>query len=293
MGGSVGGFIEDMTGLDMGDHSQADKALAAQREATSSANGLQKYMFDEQRKDQQPWRDAGTRALSGLENKDFQRDFTMNDFQQDPGYAFRMEEGQKAIERSAAARGGRHGGATMKALARYGQDFASNEYQNAYNRFNADRDRRFNRLSSLAGIGQTANSQIANAGMNYANQVGQNQMGMANAQASAAIANGNKMSNLAGQGMTALGMMFSDERLKTDIEPISKEDLKELKETLKAFKFKYKDEAHGAGDWVGVMAQDLEKTKLGKSLVVTDEDGFKQLDLRKVMSLFLATLAEG
>lgn len=298
-------------------------AAAAQSDAANSANATQLQMFNTQREDAAPWRAAGGRALAGLEDKDFQRDFTMSDFQADPGYDFRMKEGMKAIERSAAARGGRHGGATMKALLGYGQDVASSEYQNAYNRFNADRDRRFNRLGSIAGVGQTANSQVAAAGQNYANQFSQNTMGAGNASAAASIAHGNSMNNLLGQGLTAglmyaggspgggggstggynspigegsyfggSGVRFSDERLKTEIKPVTKDDLKEMKAKLKAYTFKYKSEIHGRGEFIGVMAQDLEKSKLGKTLVFEDNHGHKQIDLARVLMLFLATMAE-
>lgn len=170
----VGGIIQGNAARD---------AANIQADSAREASKLQKQIFDQQRKDATPWREAGMRALTGLENADFQRDFTMNDFQADPGYAFRMGEGMKALERSAAARGGLMAGGTMKALTRYGQDFASNEFQNAYNRFNSDRDRRFNRLSSLAGLGQTANTQVGQAGQNYANQVGSNMMQAGNASA--------------------------------------------------------------------------------------------------------------
>jgi hypothetical protein len=57
--------------------------------------------------------------------------------EQDPGYAFRLAEGQKAIDRSAAAKGGLQSGAALKAAAEYGQSMGSQEYGNAYNRFMA------------------------------------------------------------------------------------------------------------------------------------------------------------
>lgn len=294
MAKSVGGFIEDVTGINTGDNSASDRALRAQTGAASDANATQRYIFDQTRKDNEKWRNVGVAALGDIRGTDdFNRDFTMNDFQADPGYQFRMAEGQKAIERSAAARGGLNSGATLKALTRYGQDVGSQEYQNAYNRFNSDRDRRFNRLASLAGVGQTANAQNATAGMNYANNYGQNVTGAANATASNEIAGANRRTHFMQQGGDITAALFSDERLKTNVEPISKEDLSELKATLRAVKFNYIKEQHGIGDWVGVMAQDLEKSKLGKTLLVEDSDGFKRLDLRKVMSLFLATLAEG
>lgn len=173
----------------------AEDAAQKQADATTYAANLQKQMFDQQEQDQQPWRQAGSAALSQLGNPDFQRDFTMADFQKDPGYDFRMQQGQAALERSAAARGGLQTGGTLQALTQYGQDYASNEYQNAYNRFNNDRTQRFNRLSSIAGVGQTANAQLGQAGQNYANQVGGLATSNANAQGAAGIARANGFSN--------------------------------------------------------------------------------------------------
>lgn len=188
----------------------AKDAAQMQADAANKASQIQWDMFQTQREDHKPWMEAGKKALGDLQDPGFQKDFTMADHQADPGYAFRMAEGQKALERSAAARGGLQSGGTLKALTRYGQDFASNEYQNAYNRFNADRDRRFNRLSSLAGVGQTATSQVGAAGMNYANQAGSNMMGAANAAGAAGIAGanawGNSLSNLGKLGMDAYAM---------------------------------------------------------------------------------------
>ena len=100
------------------------------------------------------------------------RDFTAADFQTDPGYLFRLSEGMKARERSAAARGTVLSGGTQRELARYNQDFASNEFTNAYNRFQTNRATRFNQLAAISGLGQTTAGTLANAGQNYASNVG-------------------------------------------------------------------------------------------------------------------------
>jgi len=180
----------------------ADKQTAAADRATA----LQEKQYNQTRADQEPWRQAGVTALSGMQGADYMRDFTAADFQQDPGYDFRMKEGQKALERSAAARGGLQSGGTLKALSKYGQDYASNEYQNAYTRFNADRDRRFGRLSSLAGFGQNANAQNAATGQNYANNVGENYMNAANAQGAAGMASAQAWGNT----LSGIGKMGND-----------------------------------------------------------------------------------
>lgn len=285
IGKAVGG-VTDAVGLT---NYSGERAQEAQQNATNSANQTLRGMYDQQRADMEPWRASGSKALQGLEGN------FMANWQQDPGYEFRMNEGNKAINNAAAARGMGNSGATMKALTKYGQDYASNEYDKAYNR-------NFNRLSTLAGFGNNASAtNSANAG-NYGQGVAANAIGMGNAAASNQIAGANRMSNFINSGMQAAGQaasgggsvaaMFSDERLKENINPISKSDLSEMKSHLKAFAFNYKNEKHGKGNWIGVMAQDLEKSKLGKTLVIENEHGEKMIDINKVMSLFLATLAE-
>lgn len=116
------------------------------------------------------------------------RDFGIADFQADPGYDFRMKEGQKALERSAAAGGRFLGGGTLKALTRYGQDMGSQEYGKAFDRFNLNRNTRFNQLAAVAGIGQTANGQLAQLGSQYATAQGNNLMGAATVGGNAAMA---------------------------------------------------------------------------------------------------------
>lgn len=122
------------------------------------------------RGDQMPWLKAGRSAL-GVINQglavggDFNRDFTMNDYIQDPGYNFRRSEGMRGLEQSAAARGGLMSGNTLRALTDLNQNMASSEFSGAYSRWNADRDRRFNRFASIANVGQTAARDIANVGI--------------------------------------------------------------------------------------------------------------------------------
>lgn len=160
----------------------------AMTNASNRSNDTQLAIFDQQRSDQEPWRQAGQRALGQLEQNKF-----MENWQQDPGYEFRMSQGMKAINAAAGARGRSASGATMMALTRYGQDYASNEYQNAYNR-------QYGRLSQLAGFGQGANSANANAGQNYANAYSNNVMGAANAQSAANMAQSNAINNVIGTG---------------------------------------------------------------------------------------------
>lgn len=187
----------------------AKRAAGEQAQLSREAIAEQRRQYDQTRSDQQPWRQAGMGALTDLQNKDNFKNFSMNDFQQDPGYQFRMDEANKALERSALARGGMMGGGFAKAMQGRNQDMASQEYGNAFNRFNANRDALQNRLSGLAGIGQNANSQVAQAGMNMANNNSQLLTGIGNANAAGTVGQANAWTNGIGQGMnTWMNMQY-------------------------------------------------------------------------------------
>ena len=172
------------------------QAEATQQAANISAQSsrealdLQRRMYEEGVARQQPWLQAGQTALNKLiPEATSYTPFGMAQFQADPGYAFRLAEGQKALERSAAARGGLLSGAAGKALTRYGQDMGSQEYMNAFNRYQTERAARLQPLQSLAGVGQTTANTLGSYGQNFANQA--NQLALTNA---------------ANQGNLALGM---------------------------------------------------------------------------------------
>jgi hypothetical protein len=128
-------------------------------------------MFNRQNELQEPFRQAGEQALNKLiPLASNYTPFGMDQFQQDPGYNFRLSEGMKALDRTAAARGGLLSGATLKGAQRYGQDLGSQEYMNAFNRYQTERNAQLNPLQSLAGLGQTS----TNALSGMAGQMGQN-----------------------------------------------------------------------------------------------------------------------
>lgn len=180
----------------------ASKAAATSAAASDRATELQREQFERQVELQEPWRQAGITALNKLTPLATEyTPFGMEQFQADPGYQFRMSEGMKALERGAAARGGLLSGATLRGAQRYGQDLASQEFQNAFNRYGVERERRLNPLQSLAGVGQTATNQLGAAGQNYATSagnIGMNQANVAgNAQMSRASTYGNALNQLA------------------------------------------------------------------------------------------------
>lgn len=98
----------------------------------------------------------------------YARDFSMADFEADPGYAFRLSEGLKALDRQAAARGGLISGSALKASQRYGQEMGSQEYQNAFNRYQVNRANQLNPLMSITGYGQLATNTLGDYGSRYA-----------------------------------------------------------------------------------------------------------------------------
>lgn len=146
--------------------------------------------------------------------------------QNDPGYQFRLQQGQQALENSAAARGGLLSGGTAKALQQYGQDYASNEYGNVYNRalgeyqqnyniFQNNQNTQFNRLASLAGYGQTSAAQLGGLGQQAAGntsntlltsgqQVGNSLQNAAAARASGYVGAANAYANMFGNANSNL-----------------------------------------------------------------------------------------
>lgn len=154
--------------------------------------------------------DAARNALQSAQSQDYDpgegfgslmRPFGLEDFETDPGYQFRLGQGQEAIENSAAARGMQLSGATMKGLNRFTQDFASNEYGNAWNRDSAEKNRAFNYLSGTSGQGLGAATSTASFGQAGANNISDLLTQQGNAQAAGIVGSGNAMQNaLSGAG---------------------------------------------------------------------------------------------
>lgn len=209
--GDIVNAVADVFGF--GPASKQSKATteAANISAQGSreALALQQRMYEEGVARQQPWLKAGEQALNKLiPMADYQK-FGMGQFTQDPGYGFRLSEGQKQLDRQAAIRGGQISGSALKAAARYGQDMGSQEYMNAFNRYQTERAAALNPLQSLAGIGQTTAAQLGQTGQNYANQA--NQLAMTNAanQGNLALQRGNIAATQYGNYANVLGNALS------------------------------------------------------------------------------------
>jgi len=215
IGAVAGPVLGGIIGSDSaGDAQDAASASASQTDATN------RYIYEDQKALNQPlyqnglWANNRLAALlnpNGGLNTQFQ--FNAQDLQNDPSYAFRMQQGVRALDNSGAARGMSNSGAQLKALTRYGQDYASTEYGNAYNRaqgtFNQNLQNTLNPLQSLAGQAQTSASVLGNAGTNFANQSAANSSGLANSLGAASIAQGNALSN----GLTGATNNYNSQNL--------------------------------------------------------------------------------
>jgi hypothetical protein len=180
----------------------SSKAAKSQAAATGQAADLEREMFERNIELNAPFREAGITALNKLVPLATEyTPFGMSQFQADPGYSFRMSEGMKGLERSAAARGGLLSGGTLKGIQRYGQDMASQEYQNAFNRYQTERNARLNPLQSLAGVGQTTSQQLGAAGTQMAGNVGNLMTSGAAARASGYVGGANALTGALNTGL--------------------------------------------------------------------------------------------
>jgi len=169
----------------------SSKAADTQAEAADRATAEQRRQFNKQVALQQPLIDVRNNMLPELVEASRYTPFSMDQFQQDPGYAFRMREGLKALDRSAAARGGLLGGNQLRGVTQFGQDLASQEYTNAFNRYQSERAARLNPLQSLAGMGQSNAATMAQQAGQFGQNMAENALMRGNMRASgyAGIAN--------------------------------------------------------------------------------------------------------
>ncbi len=222
-------------GFSLDDYNAQQAARIQQEQATAQADPTYGNLL-------QNFAQARANGTSGYDYADYQapQEFAYKDFefQADPGYAFRQQQGQQAIDNRAASGGSYFSGAALKAAADFNSGLASQEYGNAYNRYNTsrnqafgeytdsrnfdynnyvndrnyaynaytnDQNNTFNRLASLSGAGQAAANTATNLGQNYAANVGNSITAGGNAQAASQIAQGNAYSGIIGGVTNAFG----------------------------------------------------------------------------------------
>lgn len=179
---------------------QAGKAADAQAAAAREGNAMQLQMYNQNRLDQMPWMTQGKTSLEQLGamtgvNGSLLKPFSMADYLASPNYNFARTEGMRGIMNNQGMRSGYNSGNTLKALSRYNQGLASNEYQNAYNNFTNNQTNVFNRLAALSGTGQTTASNLGAAGQNTANQLSQGYQNAGDARAQGYVANSNAVNS--------------------------------------------------------------------------------------------------
>jgi len=206
-------------------------SLEASKDAASTQADAARYAADansaaaaQQLETAKPWVSAGTTAINQLSamtqpGGEATKEFAYQPFQYqaDPGYGFRFNEGMKAMNASAAARGGLISGNALKAGQIYGQEMGSQEYQNSFNRYlqnysNAQNTFQLNRnnlLGPLQFLSSQGQASAANQAANVGNMAASNaalSTGAANATAAGQIGSANAYTNAIGQGIGAYQM---------------------------------------------------------------------------------------
>jgi hypothetical protein len=190
----------------------SNKAAKTQAASADNATALQRDIYEQQRADQQPFYQGGVAAenrlleLLGIGGNagapgygSANKPFTYSDMTADPGYNFRLEQGLKAMNQTAAARGGLISGSALKAGQNYGQAMGSQEYQNAFNRYQVNRSNILNPLQSLTGAGQTSANVMGQEAGTYGQSAGNNMIGAGNARASGYVGSANAITGGVGQ----------------------------------------------------------------------------------------------
>lgn len=195
----------------------SNKASKTQGSAADAANQLQQQQYDDTVNRNQPFVSGGTSAynallgrlgLAGTSNTDagygtLGKVPTSADVMATPGYQFGLDQGQQALNRQITAGGMSGSGAALKAAARYGTDYATTKYDDAFNNLQTANTNTFNQLSGTAKIGQASANNTAAAGEGYATTSGNNLMGAANSSAAATLANNNAVQGAINQGVSS------------------------------------------------------------------------------------------
>jgi hypothetical protein len=219
--GSIVNSVADIFGVGPASQQQkgVESAAAASSASANQSLALQREMFERQIALQEPFRQAGVNALAKMNLGEYSQtpQFAFNYSQNtDPGTQFRLQQGLNAMNATAAARGGLISGNALKAGQDYGQAQGSQEYQNAFNRYltgyNADVARAnnmYNRVSGIAGTGQTTTNQLATMAGNYGQNASNTILGQGANRANSELQLGNIRGSQYGSYGNAIGQIGS------------------------------------------------------------------------------------
>lgn len=183
----------------------AKKAAAENAAATRYAADINKQMFDISNENLRPYREQGQLTLKDLITRmpELTKAYTAEDFAQgiDPGYQFRLAQGQKAFENQANRGGGLISGNVLQGMQDYTQGQASQEFGNAFARNSATQTNIFNRLKTIADMGLGATGTTADLATKTGESMGSAAIAGAQAQGAgqigAAKAYGNTLQGIA------------------------------------------------------------------------------------------------
>lgn len=171
-----------ISGADRASAAASDAAAQAAKGVYDRADGANAKL-DQANLMLDPYRTTGETGNTVLNNGlqaggQFNKTPTMADIQIDPGFDFRLAQGQKTQERSAAARGGAASGTALMDLQRFSQGLASDEYAKAFQRFRDNRADTFGFANTVAGRGLDASkTEGTNLGREGDNLIGAGQYG--------------------------------------------------------------------------------------------------------------------
>lgn len=182
------------------------KAADAETNAANLASQTQMGIYNDEKANSAPWLQSGQNALNTLnaDMPDLTRKFTSADFVQDPGYQFQLQQGQQAMQRSAAAKGLLNSVGTQENLNSYSQGMANTDYQQALGNFTNSQAQRYSMLSGLSGQGLSAANMTNAAAANAGNNISNNQMAAGSASAAGYVGQANAVSNGLSTGANGL-----------------------------------------------------------------------------------------
>lgn len=180
----------------------SSSAASAQKSAVNKASDTQLSMFNQMANTLQPYVSTGNTALQGLgtlTSNGYFNPVNMNEqtLEQTPGYQFALNQGLKSVQNSNAARGLGVSGAAMKGAANYATGLADQTYQQQFSNALTNQNNVFNRLMSMAQLGESAGAGVGSAGIQTGQSIGQNTIGAGNAQAASYMNMGNAFNNAA------------------------------------------------------------------------------------------------
>lgn len=199
-GTTLSGALSGGTGGGISSYLPAISAVGGTLNTLNATDQAKKDLLEAENKSQNvlnPYLASGASANSRLSDLlgtsgnagttgygDLSKPFTAADLANDPGYQFRLNEGNKALDRQAAAKGNFFSGSALKGAEDYGQGLADSTYKDAFARDQATKAQTYGMYSGQSGAGQNAagaagniyentGNATANAGISSSNSINQ------------------------------------------------------------------------------------------------------------------------